>query len=125
MLEQDYASFLQIYITGIVLTLFITGICFLIFLRKSFLVNWAQGVLIVSIIFYSTYILVFQLLKLYTFKYYADFAVWLELFSNIIDGRGIISTLHKTSLGFGDTSNYLALHFVSLFYLCWCERRLP
>ena len=117
MLEQDYASFLQIYITGIVLTLFITGICFLIFLRKSFLVNWAQGVFIVSIIFYSTYILVFQLLKLYTFKYYADFAVWLELFSNIINGHGVISSLHQTSLGFGDTRNYLALHFVPLIYI--------
>lgn len=117
MLEQDCASFLQIYITGIVSTLFIAGICFLIFLRKSFLVNWAQGVFIVSIIFNSVYILVFQLLKLYTFKYYADFAVWLELFSNIIDGRGVISTLHQTSLGFGDTSNYLALHFVPLIYI--------
>src|SRR3989304_7355868 len=117
MLEQDCASFLQIYITGIVSTLFIAGICFLVFLRKSFLVNWAQGVLIVSIIFNCAYILVFQLLKLYTFKYYADFAVWLEFFLNIIDGRGVISTLHQTSLGFGDTRNYLALHFVPLIYI--------
>src|SRR3990170_7586743 len=117
MLEQDYASFLQIYITGIVLTLFITGICFLIFLRKSFLVNWAQGVFIVSIIFYSTYILVFQILKLYTFKYYADFSVWLELFSNIINGRGIITTLQQTSLGFGNIENYFAQHFVPLIYI--------
>lgn len=117
MLEQDCASFLQIYITGIVSTLFIAGICFLVFLRKSFLVNWAQVVLIVSIIFNCAYILVFQLLKLYTFRYYADFAVWLELFSNIIDGRGVISTLHQTSLGFGDTRNYLALHFVPLIYI--------
>ncbi len=117
MLEQGYSSFFQIYITGIVLILFITGICFLIFLRKSFLVNWAQGVFVVSIIFCSTYILIFQLLKLYTFKYYADFAVWLELFSKIIDGRGVISSLHQTSLGFGDTRNYLALHFVPLIYI--------
>src|SRR3989337_4423923 len=117
MLEQDYASFLQIYITGIVLTLFITGICFLIFLRKSLLVNWAQGVFIVSIIFYSTYILTFQLLKLYTFKYYTDFAVWLELFSHVINGRGIISTLHQTSIGYGDVRSYLALHFVPLIYI--------
>jgi uncharacterized membrane protein len=56
-------------------------------------------------------------LKLYTFKYYADFAVWLELFSNIINGHGVISSLHQTSLGFGDTRNYLALHFVPLIYI--------
>lgn len=117
MIEQDYASFLQIYITGIVSTLFLSGICFFLFLRKSFLVNWAQWVFITSILFNSAYILVFQLLKLCTFKYYADFAVWLELFSNIIDGRGVISTLHQTSLGFGDTKNYLALHFVPLIYV--------
>lgn len=117
MLEQDWASFLRIYTTGIVSTLFIAGICFLIFLRKSFFVNWAREFLIFSIIFYSTYILIFQLLKLYSFKYYTDFAVWLELFSHIIDGRGMVSTLHQTSLAFHETRNYLGLHFVPLIYI--------
>lgn len=72
---------------------------------------------IFSLVFYSVYILIFQVLKLSTFKYYSDFAVWLELVSRIIDGHGIISTLHQTSLGFGDTRNYLALHFVPLIYI--------
>lgn len=116
-MEPDYTSFLQIYTIGILSTLFLSGIFFFVFLKKPFPINWAKYIFVFSIIFYIAYILVFQLLKLSTFKYYSDFAIWLELFSHIIDGRGIISTLHQTSLGFGDTRNYLALHFVPLIYI--------
>lgn len=116
-MEQDCTSFLQIYTIGILSTLFLSGIFFFVFLKKPFPIKWAKYIFVFSIIFYIAYILVFQLLKLSTFKYYSDFAIWLELFSHIIDGRGIISTLHQTSLGFGDTRNYLALHFVPLIYI--------
>lgn len=117
MIEQDYQSLILIYTTGILSTLFITGIFFFIFLKKPLLINWSKHIFVFSIIFYFSYILIFQLLKLYTFKYYTDFAVWLELFSHIIDGRGIISTLHQTSLGYAEADNYLALHFVPLIYI--------
>ncbi|TVM03243.1 MAG: hypothetical protein CV087_06065 [Candidatus Brocadia sp. WS118] len=117
MTEYNYTSFAQIYSAGIVATLLIAGLCFFFFLRRPFLINRARGVFVFSLVFYSVYILIFQVLKLYTFKYYSDFAVWLELVSRIIDGHGIISTLHQTSLGFGDTRNYLALHFVPLIYI--------
>ena len=117
MIEQNTTSFLLIYTTGILSTLFIVAVSFFIFSKNAFLLSRAKFIFICSIIFYLTYILVFQLLKLHTFKYYGDFAIWLELFSNIVDGRGIISTLHQTSFGFGDTRNYLALHFVPLIYI--------
>ncbi|MEP9411481.1 MAG: DUF2079 domain-containing protein [Candidatus Brocadia sp.] len=87
------------------------------FLKKNFLINWSKHLFIFSILFYFIYILTFQLLKLYTFKYYADFSVWLELFSNVKDGRGIVSTLEQTSHSFETAKNYLAVHFVPLIYL--------
>jgi len=88
-----------------------------VFFKKNFLINWSKYLFIFSIFFYLAYILTFQLLKLYTFKYYADFSVWLELFSNLIHGRGLITTLQQTSLGFGNTKNYFAQHFVPLIYI--------
>ena len=117
MIEQNTSSFFLIYATGILSTLAIVAAFFFVFLKNAFLLNRARFVFICSLIFYFAGILTFQLLKLHTFKYYGDFAIWLELFSNIVDGRGIISTLHQTSFGFGDTRNYLALHFVPLIYI--------
>lgn len=117
MIEQNTSSFFLIYTMGILSTLAIAAVFFFVFLKNAFLLNRARLVFICSLIFYFAGILTFQLLKLHTFKYYGDFAIWLELFSNIVDGRGIISTLHQTSFGFGDTRNYLALHFVPLIYI--------
>ncbi len=117
MIEQNTSSFFLIYATGILSTLAIVAAFFFVFLKNAFLLNRARLVFVCSVIFYFAGILTFQLLKLQTFKYYGDFAIWLELFSNIADGRGIISTLHQTSFGFGDTRNYLALHFVPLIYV--------
>lgn len=117
MIEQHTSSFFLIYTMGILSTLAIVAAFFFVFLKNAFLLNQARLVFICSLIFYFAGILTFQLLKLHTFKYYGDFAIWLELFSNIVDGRGIISTLHQTSFGFGDTRNYLALHFVPLIYI--------
>lgn len=115
--DQNYQTLFSIYATGILSTLFVTGICSFVFFKKNFLINWSKYLFIFSILFYFIYILTFQLLKLYTFKYYADFSVWLELFSNIKDGRGIISTLEQTSHSFESARNYLAVHFVPLIYL--------
>lgn len=116
-MEQNCSSLFFVYAIGILSTLFVAGIFFVIFFKKPLLLNWSKHIFIFSIIFYFAQILTFQLLKLYTFKYYTDFAVWLELFSHIIDGRGIISTLHQTSIGYGDARSYLALHFVPLIYV--------
>ena len=117
MIDQNYHPLFSIYATGILSTLAITGICSFVFFKKNFLINWSKYLFIFSILFYFAYILTFQLLKLYTFKYYADFSVWLELFSNVKDGRGIISTLEQTSHSFESARNYLAVHFVPLIYL--------
>lgn len=117
MLDQDTSNLIFVYGTGFALVFLISGIFFPFLLRKSFLLCCAKRLFIFSIVFYFTYILIFQILKLYTFKYYADFTVWLELFSNIVHGRGIVTTLQQTSLGSGNTSKYLALHFVPLIYI--------
>lgn len=117
MIDQNYQTLFSIYATGILLTLSIAGIFSFVFFKKNFLINWSKYLFIFSILFYFTYILTFQLLKLYTFKYYADFSVWLELFSNIIDGRGTITTLQQTSQAYGEIENYLGIHFVPLIYI--------
>lgn len=117
MIDQSYQTLFSIYATGILLTLSIAGICSFVFFKKNFLINWSKYLFIFSILFYFAYILTFQLLKLYTFKYYADFSVWLELFSNIIDGRGTITTLQQTSQAYGEIENYLGIHFVPLIYI--------
>ncbi|HHT9159734.1 MAG: hypothetical protein UT32_C0029G0008 [Parcubacteria group bacterium GW2011_GWC2_39_14] len=117
MIDQNYQTLFSIYAIGILSTLSITSIFSFVFFKKNLLINWSKYLFIFSILFYFTYILTFQFLKLYTFKYYADFSVWLELFSNIKDGRGIISTLEQTSHSFETAKNYLAIHFVPLIYL--------
>lgn len=116
-MEQCYPALIRIYTIGIISTLFISGVSFFFLLKKSFSGNWPKYIFVFSVIFYSSFILIFQFLKLYTFKYYTDFSVWLELFSNIINGRGITTTLQQTSLGFGNVNNYFAQHFVPLIYV--------
>ncbi len=115
--DQNYQTLLLIYATGILSTLFITGIFSFVFLKKNFFITWSKYLFIFSVLFYFTYILTFQFLKLYTFKYYADFSVWLELFSNIVNNRGMVSSLQETSHAYGNIKNYLGIHFVPLIYL--------
>ena len=117
MIEQNYPILLLAYTTGILSTLFIATISFIIFFKRASFLNWSKYLFVFSLVFYLGSILVFQLLKLHTFKYYSDFAVHLELFSNLIDGQGTTSSLMQTTLGYGDIKNYLSIHFLPLLYV--------
>src|SRR3989339_1699676 len=117
MIEQNYTILLLAYTTGILSTLFIAAISFIIFFKRSSFLNWSKYLFVFSLVFYLGSLLIFQLLKLHTFKYYSDFAVHLELFSNLIDGQGTTSSLMQTSLGYSDVRNYLSIHFLPLIYI--------
>lgn len=117
MIEQNNSFLLLAYTIGILSTLFVAAISFIIFFKRPSFLNWPKYLFAFSLIFYLAFLLVFQLLKLHTFKYYSDFAVHLELFSNLIDGQGTTSSLMQTSLGYSDVRNYLSIHFLPLIYI--------
>ena len=71
----------------------------------------ASMVLIFSFIF----VVVFQILKLYTMHMYVDFSHWLEILWNIIT-TGLPLSQSSDFINAG-TKNYFSTHFVPLLYL--------
>lgn len=72
---------------------------------------WASSVLVFSF----TYIIVLQILKLYTMHMYVDISHWLELLWNIIQSGLPLSP--SSEFIYAGTKNYFSTHFVPLLYL--------
>jgi uncharacterized membrane protein len=68
-----------------------------------------------AVIALSLYLLVFQLLKLYALRDYADFAIWNEIVYNVGRGKGAWSSLQDGILP--GTGRWFAAHFTPLIYV--------
>lgn len=108
-----------IYVTGTLTTLLVGSGATLIGLKKG----WrAPRWLYILILALPAFFLAAQLLKLYSLKDYADFAVWNEIVLNITRGEGPFSSLQE-GLAPG-TGHWFSAHFTPLIYLFALAYRL-
>lgn len=102
-------SIFFICLTGIVSLIF----TLIIFPEKLLQKTFKKYFLFILIFFFSSYIVIFQILKFKTFHCYADLAVPLQVLHNIITGNGPISSLEES---FNGCDNWFSAHFSPIIY---------